>query len=109
LARAPLDFFGTPSVLSRIATVAAWRHADDWRAAVLQTLAGNRRRIGDCAAAHPAVRTHLPEGTYLSWLDFGATAIGADPAARLLDTAAVQLSPGAEFTQHTAVDTRSYA
>ncbi|MDF2822667.1 MAG: aminotransferase, class, partial [Mycobacterium sp.] len=109
LDRAPLDFFGTPSVLSRVATVAAWRDGDDWLRAAQAVLDQNRRRISEWAAGHPELRYHAPEATYLSWLDFSGSGLAGDPAGELLRSARVQLSPGADFAQHTAIDTSSFA
>lgn len=109
LDRAPLDYFGTPSVLSRIATVAAWQQGDPWRENILVLLERNRDRVSRWADARSAIGHHAPEATYLSWLDFGKTTLARDPAAAILDLGRVQLSPGPDFSQHTAIDTRSFA
>lgn len=109
LDRAPLDYFGTPSVLSRVATVAAWRHGDAWQREVQALLTANRACVTQWVASHPGLTAHAPEGTYLSWLDFRRTALGCDPAAQLLARGRVQLSPGADFSQHTEVDTSAFA
>lgn len=108
LDRAPLDFFGTPSVLSRVATVAAWRDSDPWQKELADLLHRNRTRVSEWAAAQPGLTYRAPEATYLGWLDFRGTSLAADPAARIL-AGGVQLSPGADFSQHTDVDTSSYA
>lgn len=109
LDRAPLDYFGTPSVLSRIATVAAWEHGDGWRRQTLSLLERNRRRVRLWADSHPELRYHEPEATYLSWLGFGRTPLAGDPAAQILERGRVQLSAGADFSQHTDVDTAGFA
>jgi cystathionine beta-lyase len=109
LGRAPLDYFGTPGVLSRLATVAAWEQGDSWHREVTLLLRQNRSRIAEWAAGHPELTYHQPEATYLSWFDFSTTSISADPAAHILAQAAVQLSPGADFSAHTDIDTGSYA
>lgn len=109
LDRTPLDYFGTPSVLSRLATVAAWEHSDNWHRDVTLLLAHNRSLIAEWASGHPELAYHQPEATYLSWVGFGATSIAQDPAAHILADGAVQLSPGADFSAHTGVDTGSYA
>ncbi len=106
---APLDYFGTPSVLSRIATVAAWQHGDGWRRQTLSLLAQNRRRVKQWADGHPGIGYHEPEATYLSWLNFDHTPLAGDPAARILERGRVQLSPGADFSQYTDVDTANFA
>ena len=101
LAEAPLDYFGTPSTLSRVATVAAWREGDAWLAELMRTLDHNRSLVARWAAALPwDLRYHSPEATYLSWFDFTATPIGAAaPAEHLLRKARVLLSEGAEFAR----------
>jgi cysteine-S-conjugate beta-lyase len=109
LARAPLDFFGTPSVLSQVATVAAWRESDAWLTDLMRTLEQNRRLIADWAVTLPwNPRYHSPQGTYLSWLDFTDRSITA-PAEHLERVAKVKLSEGAEFSRHTTVDTAAFA
>jgi cystathionine beta-lyase len=109
LDRAPLDYFGTPSVLSRVATVAAWQAGDSWLQQTLSLLEQNRRRVKHWADAHPDIRYHEPEATYLSWLDFDRTPLADDPAARILERSRVQLSPGTDFSEHTDVNTTSFA
>ncbi|WP_113704633.1 MalY/PatB family protein [Nonomuraea lactucae] len=111
LDRAPLDLFGTPSVLSRVATVAAWRRSDAWLAALTRTLERNRDLVEKWAADLPwEARYHSPQGTYLGWLDFtGSPAGAAAPAEHLERLARVKLSDGAEFARHTAVDTAAFA
>lgn len=108
LAAAPLDYFGDPSGLGRIATAAAWRHAHDWHRRVMEQLDANRTLVGELAAAHP-IGFHQPRATYLAWLDFAATPYADDPAGHLLREARVQLSPGPETSQHTPVRTDTFA
>lgn len=109
LDRAPLDYFGTPSVLSRLATVAAWRSGDGWRRRTMTVLERNRNTVGLWVLEHPELAYHEPEATYLSWLDFTNTPIAANPATGILDRGRVQLSPGADFSQHTDVDSTPFA
>lgn len=106
---APLDYFGTPSVLSRVATVAAWQDGDPWLQEVLALLRGNRDRVRQWAAGRAGIGHHVPQATYLSWLDFGGTPLAVDPAAGILDRGRVQLSPGSDFAQHTALDMSRFA
>lgn len=106
LETAPLDYFGTPSSLSRVATVAAWQHSADWLAGLRNVLHRNRATVANWAATVPGLRYRSPEATYLAWFDLnGSAPAGPDPAARILRDARVFLSDGAEFSQHTAVDT----
>jgi bifunctional pyridoxal-dependent enzyme with beta-cystathionase and maltose regulon repressor activities len=101
---APLDFFGTPSVLSRVATVAAWRESREWHQSLMGLLSANRDRVARWALTQPGVSFAPPDATYLAWLDFGGTPLidGAtpDPAGVLLRDARVQLSPGRDFGHH---------
>ncbi|WP_433220446.1 aminotransferase class I/II-fold pyridoxal phosphate-dependent enzyme [Dactylosporangium sp. CS-047395] len=97
----PPDFFGTPSTLGRLATVAAWRDGAGWLEDLRGTLTANRATVGAWAAGLP-LRYREPEGTYLAWL--GGLRAPA-PAARLERTARVRLSEGAEFSAGTDVDT----
>ena len=109
VARAPLDYFGTPSTLSRIATVAAWRESQDWLDVTTGLLARNRDRVTAWARTHPEISYLPPEATYLAWLDFAQAGLGPDPAAALLRDVRVHLSPGAEFTKYTRLNSSTYA
>lgn len=100
---APLDYFGTPSILSRVATVAAWNESDGWLGGLMKTLEHNRTTINDWMPA--GSRYHAPESTYLAWFDLPGVDL---PAARLLREAKVMLSDGAEFSEGTTVDTSSF-
>ncbi|WP_214318284.1 MalY/PatB family protein [Nonomuraea sediminis] len=95
LAAQPPLLFGEVSSLSVLATLAAWRDGDDWLAEVRATLDGNRHLIAESLPA--GVRFHLPEATYLAWLDFRGLDLGPDPAAHLLERANVKLSSGPSF------------
>jgi cystathionine beta-lyase len=109
LERAPLDYFGAASLLGRVATVAAWTESDDWHRSLMNRLADNRALVARWAK-ESEVDHALPEATYLGWLDFGRTALGAgNPAAEILRSGRVRLSEGAEFAQHTTVDVRRFA
>ncbi|MFG1606725.1 aminotransferase class I/II-fold pyridoxal phosphate-dependent enzyme [Actinoplanes sp. NPDC049265] len=100
LDRFPLDYFGTPDILGREATVAAWTEAGRWHDDLMVLLRRNRDRVGAWAAEH-GLAHHVPEATYLSWIDFGTE----DAADRIWRDGRVRLSPGAEFGD----DCRSYA
>ncbi|MFI1993479.1 MalY/PatB family protein [Actinoplanes sp. NPDC020271] len=98
LDRMPLDYFGQPSTLGRIATVAAWREADDWLDGLLTVLSANRAQISRWAATLPwDTGYRAPEGTYLAWLNCAGGPFGSDPATYLEEVAGVRLGRGAEF------------
>ncbi|MHB1172169.1 MAG: MalY/PatB family protein [Lacisediminihabitans sp.] len=111
LEQAPLDYFGTPSVLSRVATLAAWEDSDEWFTQLRNQLEINRSLVAEWAKDSLFnLKYNSPEATYLSWIDFKNTPVGKeDPSAQILRLGKVQLSPGEEFSQHTTVDTRSFA
>jgi cystathionine beta-lyase len=95
--RAALDtlpplLMGQPGNLGVLGTLAAWQHGDAWLADVRAVLHRNRRTVADGLPA--GVGFHLPEATYLAWLDFRPLGLRPDPAARILDRAGLMLSPG---------------
>ena len=104
----PEAILGKPSTAGMVATVAAWRECDDWLAACVAHLDGNRRYVvGEVARRLPGVRCLEPEGTYLAWLDFTAVgdsvgAVGSVSAAgtvgeRLREEGRVALNDGPTF------------
>jgi len=110
LAKAPLDYFGTPSTLSRVATVAAWRESDPWLAELMTTLRGNRSIVDEWAKGLPwDLRHHAPDATYLSWFDLAATPFGEPTPRRFEREVGVKLSEGAEFADGTPTDTSTFA
>ncbi len=81
-----------------IATIAAFRDGEEWLDALLRTLDRNRRHLRDLLAAHlPQVGSHVPEATYLAWLDLRSLGWGDDPSRLAVDAARVALSPGPAF------------
>jgi cystathionine beta-lyase len=106
----PLDYFGQPSILSRVATVAAWTQSDEWLSQLKSRLEGNRQAINDWSRDLPFAHLyHQPEATYLAWIDLsGAGVDQSDPSADLELRAKVRLSQGAEFSQYTEIDTTSF-
>lgn len=80
-----------------IAGAAAYAEGEGWLDEVLMRLRHNRDLLASFIDERlPRVRMHLPEATFLAWLDF--TDYGwDDPAAVLLDEARVALSGGLPF------------
>ncbi|BBH69285.1 aminotransferase [Actinoplanes sp. OR16] len=96
LERFPLDYFGQPSTLGRVATVAAWREAGSWLTGLMEVLAANRDQVTRWAATLPWDAGYRPpDATYLAWLNVAP--LGPDPAALLESKARVRLSRGADF------------
>lgn len=86
------------NVLGMRATLAAWTEGSDWLRDVVGYLDGNRRLVATTLAERlPVVRHHVPEATYLSWLDCRALGVGADPAAHFRHRARIELSPGHQY------------
>ncbi|GIJ50211.1 hypothetical protein Val02_70970 [Virgisporangium aliadipatigenens] len=92
----PIDYFGTPDILGRAATVAAWTEAGQWHRDLMVRLRANRDRVAAWAAER-GLAHRIPEATYLSWIDFAGTRIADDPAGHILRDGRVRLSPGTEF------------
>lgn len=94
----PRHLPGRPSVLSALATIAAWTECDDWLAATRVALTARRDQVAARLAAEaPEVGFVPPEATYLAWLDLRRTSLGDDPALTLLEHARVALSEGPRF------------
>jgi putative C-S lyase len=79
----------SPSVFGYAATLAAYRDGDEWLAAQLEYLRGNR----DLVCASLPLPMARPEGTYLAWIDCASV---EDAHGRFLRRG-VALSPGAQF------------
>ncbi|GGT41019.1 MalY/PatB family protein [Streptomyces chromofuscus] len=94
----PPDLYGTVSPLGVIATQAAWEHGDAWHRDLLTVLDRNRRRVHEVVSSRlPLVRHHLPEATYLAWLDTRPLGLGEPPVEKVLRDGRVLLDGGAPF------------
>lgn len=83
------------SSLGVVASVVAWTGCDDWLAALLDRLAGNRDLLaGMLAEQLPEARMRPLEATYLAWLDLRTLA--DDPAEAAL-AHGVRLAPGDDY------------
>jgi cystathionine beta-lyase len=97
-ARFPARVLGSPGITGIDATVAAWNHGQPWLDAVLELLDSNRRRVSDFIKAElPAIRTHMPEATYLGWLDCTKLGLPGSAYDFFHDRAKVAFSPGEAF------------
>ncbi len=89
---------GAPNRLGVAATIAAWREAEDWLNGVMRYLDRNRQRVFEWATqAH--LGHHLPESTFLAWMDCRRLAVptGLTPQQFFLESAKVALSDGSDF------------
>jgi cystathionine beta-lyase len=94
----PSHMQGSPSTLGIVGTIAAWTECDAWLAAARRTITARRDQLAARLAADlPTVGFDIPQATYLAWLDFSATDLGADPSRYLLEHAGVALSEGPRF------------
>jgi cystathionine beta-lyase len=83
------------STLGVIASIAAFNTGQEWLDGVVDYLDGNRRLLGDLLGELlPGVTYTMPEGTYLTWLDFSALNLGCDLAVFFRDKARVAVTDG---------------
>ena len=96
--RFPDYVLGQVSIFGSDATVAAWRHGQPWLDAVMVQLERNRDHVAKFVAAEmPGIRHHVPEATYLAWLDCHALDLPGGPHQFFLNDAKVGLNDGANF------------
>ncbi|WP_244894122.1 MalY/PatB family protein [Planobispora rosea] len=95
LAAQPTHLYGMANVFGVEATVAAWRHGDDWLAEARTVLDRNRHLIAE--RLPDGVGYRIPDATYLAWLDLSGLGLAEEPAAFLEREAKVMLSPGPLF------------
>ena len=93
----PEHLLGRPSRFGVDATVAAWTESEEWLEATLDYLARNRDAVTRWAAATPGVGHHVPEATFLAWLDCRPLRLAGSPYDYFLETAKVGLADGADF------------
>jgi cysteine-S-conjugate beta-lyase len=86
-----------PNALGHAAANAAYTYGDDWLAALMTHLQGNRDFIIEYARERmPGVRVTRPEATYLTWMDFRDLHL-ENPFKFFLENAKVALTNGADF------------
>jgi cystathionine beta-lyase len=86
------------NVLGMRANLAAWTEADSWLDTVLDYLDVNRRLVAEVVAERlPEVRHHMPQATYLSWLDFRAVGCVPEPATFFRERGRIELNPGSNY------------
>lgn len=82
------------SNLGAIANTVAYSEGQPWLDDVVDYLDGNRRAFVELVNEYlPGVRTTMPEGTYVGWLDFRDTGI-ASPGEHFREHAGVGLTDG---------------
>ena len=83
------------NILGLAACESAYRDCDDWHAALIRYLSGNRDRVESAVAGMPGLAMAHVEATYLAWID--ARGLGVDDPAAFFEAAGVGLSSGADF------------
>jgi cystathionine beta-lyase len=98
-ARIMASGLGSYNSFGMIATEAAWRTGDAWLDALMPYLAKSRDLFdARIEAAAPGARSMRLDATYLAWVDFSGTGLGADDvAARVAKRARIYASPGPQF------------
>ncbi len=87
-----------PNVAAQNAALAAYTDGDEWLNEALDYLRGNRDwLVSELREKLPQIPVHLPQGTYLAWLDLRGCGLGDTPAAELLERAKVALNEGSSF------------
>ncbi|MFQ5514568.1 MAG: MalY/PatB family protein [Myxococcota bacterium] len=94
----PRHLRGGVNSLGLHAAEAAWSRGQPWLDEVLRYLDGNRQFIDEYLARKlPGMRYHLPEATYLAWLDCRELDLDRSPYWFFLKRARVALSDGRVF------------
>lgn len=87
-----------PNVVAQNAALAAYTDGDEWLEDTLEYIRGNRDwLIAELREKLPQVHVHVPEGTYLAWLDLRHCGLGDEPAGALLESCKVALNEGSSF------------
>jgi cystathionine beta-lyase len=86
------------NLLGYAAAIAAYGECDDWLDQLRAYLTANRDFLVAYLHEHmPAIRTTVPEATYLAWLDCREAGITGNPQKFFLEKAKVALNDGAVF------------
>ena len=86
------------SLLGGFATAVAFAECGVWLDTVLAQLDDNRHLIKNLLAEKlPTVRYHIPQNSYLAWLDVESLHLGVDPSVTLIEKGRVAFSPGHGF------------
>lgn len=88
------------NILGYVAAIAAYSECDDWLDQLRTYLTANRDfMVTYLKEQLPAIRTTVPEATYLAWLDCRAAGIEGNPQKFFLEKAKVALNDGPMFGQ----------
>jgi len=86
------------SLLGGFATAVAFADSGVWLDTVIAQLDHNRHLIKKLLAEKlPTVRYHIPQNSYLAWLDLESLNLGPDPSVTLIEKGRVAFNPGHTF------------
>ena len=86
------------SLLGGFATAVAFADSGVWLDTVIAQLDHNRHLIKVLLAEKlPTVRYHIPQNSYLAWIDVASLNLGADPSVALVEKARVAFNSGHTF------------
>ncbi len=98
LAEIPENLLTAPNRFGCEASIAAWNTGDAWVDDLKAVLDANRHRLVDRLHAElPEVGVHLPESTFLAWLDLSAFEPGDRPSTWLRAQTGVACESGPKF------------
>ena len=86
------------SLLGGFATAVAFADSGVWLDSAIAQLDHNRHLIKKLLAEKlPTVRYHIPQNSYLAWLDVESLNLGVDPSVTLIEKGRVAFNPGHAF------------
>jgi len=95
LATMPMAVHFRASLLGGFATAIAFAEGEIWLDSVIENLDHNRYMLKDLLDSQlPSVRYHIPDNSYLGWLDLEALNLGEDPSVTLLEKGNVAFNAG---------------
>ena len=96
----PEHLLGSPNRMGCEAAAIGWELGDEWVDQLVSLFDRHRhRRVERLAEEAPEVRIHLPQATFLAWLDVSAYAPGDRPGRWLRDQTGVDCKDGPLFGQ----------
>ena len=95
LATMPMAVHYRASLLGGFATAVAFAEGGVWLDSVIENLDHNRHMLKELLSSQlPSVRYHIPDNSYLAWLDLEALNLGVDPSVTLLEKGRVAFNAG---------------
>lgn len=93
--------YNDPPIFSPIATIAAFRHGEQWRKEMLEYVEGNIEALVEfCRSRIPQIKPLRPQASFLVWLDCRALGLPHEKLVSLfVDKAGLALNDGEMFGQ----------